>query len=125
MPRVLSCYIPSLALASMLLSPGCVTPVTLGQDHFGVGIYRVRSLDYDGAVTYREVEGVGLTATTHAVTLGYTSRCQLIAPLHGADYAVDTPMGSLAVGPSAEAVAESEGVASFLMLQATPIEDIP
>ncbi len=87
---------------------GCVTPITVGEDWFGLGLFRVESQQITDDVAYRQITGVGLLVTGTRVSLGFTDEQLVAARLDDRSYSIDTPLAQIAVGGEADRIALSE-----------------
>jgi len=96
-------------LALMLLTTGfltllgsCSAPITIGPDHFGVGLYQAQSCKINPNVSYRKVEGIGVLFTPGRASFGYADHELVSARLDTRSYSVSTPLADFAVGKAAE-----------------------
>ena len=96
-------------MALMLLTTGlltlvgsCCSPITIGPDHFGVGLYQAKYRKINPDVSYRKVEGIGILFTPGRASLGYAEHELVSAKLDTRSYSVSTPLANFAVGKAAE-----------------------
>ncbi len=90
------------AFGVLLPLTSCVTPVTTGPHHFGIGIYHQELRQINPDVNYEKVEGVGILIADGRVSLGYADYQVVYARLDGCSYRVQTPLADFAVGKEAE-----------------------
>ena len=85
-----------------LLVLGCVTPVTIGDNHFGLGLYHDQLEILNDDVTYHRVTGLGLLAINGRLMLGFADHQGVEAQIDGRSYHIVTPLADIAVGEEAE-----------------------
>lgn len=91
-----------LTASSFMLLGSCATPITIGPDHFGIGLYQAHSCKINPDVSYRKIEGIGLLFTPGRASLGYADDELVSASLDTCSYSVSTPLVDFAVGKAAE-----------------------
>jgi len=91
-----------LIAGSLTLLGSCSAPITIGPDHFGVGLYQAQYCKINPDVSYRKVEGIGLLFTPGRVSFGYAEHELVSAKLDTRSYSVSTPLADFAVGKAAE-----------------------
>ncbi len=84
---------------------GCATPIAVGEDWFGLGLFRVDNQQLTDDVAYRQITGVGLLVTGQRVALGFTDERSVTARLDDRSYSIDTPLAQIAVGGEADRIA--------------------
>lgn len=84
---------------------GCVTPLVLGADRFGLGLYLVDDRDINEDVQYTKIEGVGVLYAGGSLRIGYSRAERVVARLDAKSYVAITPLAKLAVGEEANALA--------------------
>jgi len=99
-------YAVLLCILEMTIAlPGCGTPITISDDHFGLGFFRLQRENLNEHVQYRHIEGLGLLLIDGRVILGYANLKRVLANLNGSSFHVTTPLGEIAVGAEAERLA--------------------
>lgn len=91
----------SLAILPTIVTGGCASPIVIDEGLFGVGLFRVQSVDLGKQSTYLEVEGIGFLATANRVTLGYSKHQRVVCAMDGRSFLIETPFGKLAGGAAA------------------------
>lgn len=84
---------------------GCVTPLVLGADRFGLGLYSVDDRDINEDVQYTKLEGVGVLYAGGSFRIGYSRAERVVARLDAKSYVAITPLAKIAVGEEANALA--------------------
>ncbi len=84
---------------------GCVTPLVLGADRFGLGLYSVDDRDVNEDVQYTKIEGVGVLYAGGSLRIGYSNAERVVARLQAKSYGAITPLATIAVGEEANALA--------------------
>jgi len=79
----------------------CATPVAVGPDHFGIGIYTVDWRMVNSDVSYRHIEGIGAIVIDRRLSLGYIDHQSVRAMLEDRSYTAWTPLVTFAVGREA------------------------
>ena len=97
--RLLLCGVVVVALN------GCVTPLVLGADRFGLGLYSVDDRDINEDVQYTKIEGVGVLYAGGSFRIGYSRTERVVARLDAKSYVAITPLAKIAVGEEANALA--------------------
>ncbi len=83
---------------------GCVTPLVLGADRFGLGLYSVDDRDINEDVQYTKIEGVGVLYAGGSLRIGYSNTERVVARLDAKSYGAITPLAAFAVGEEANAL---------------------
>ncbi len=83
---------------------GCVTPLVLGADRFGLGLYSVDDRDINEDVQYTKIEGVGVLYAGGSLRIGYSNAERVVARLEAKSYGAITPLADFAVGDEANAL---------------------
>ena len=84
---------------------GCVTPLVLGADRFGLGLFSVDDRDINEDVQYTKIEGVGVLYAGGSLRIGYSNAERVVARLEAKSYGAITPLATIAVGEEANALA--------------------
>ena len=84
---------------------GCVTPLVLGADRFGIGLYSVDDREINEDVQYTKIEGVGVLFAGGSFRIGYSNVDGVVARLEAKSYGAITPLARVAVGQEANALA--------------------
>ena len=84
---------------------GCVTPLVLGADRFGLGLYSIDDRDINENVQYTKIEGVGVLYAGGSLRIGYSNTERVVARLESKSYGAITPLADFAVGEEADALA--------------------
>lgn len=116
--------IGALTLAAVALGcGGCVTPLAIGRDHVGLGLFRHTSPPEVAGVRTASTEGIGLLFRSGGVSIGYIDLEETVIDPEGSPegVVVITPRISIATGRKAEAIASSEdAVSDFLDYHTSP-----
>lgn len=103
---------------------GCVTPISVGRDHFALGVFNRTDVPASGGVRVSRLAGVGLLAHEGRFSLGYCDRERIeIEPDAASAGVVVASAGWVVVtGPRAESLAcDPDGVRAFLVEGSAPL----
>lgn len=89
------------ALACLALMGGCVTPFVATGNHFGVGLFVVKTERHEHGVARTKIVGIGGLKSTRTVSVGYSDHDVLVVPVKERHYHVDTSTLDLYVGNQA------------------------
>lgn len=84
---------------------GCVTPIVLGADRFGIGLYSVDDRDVNEDVQYMKIKGIGILYEGGLLKIGYSKVERVVAQLEAKSYDAITPLARITVGDEANALA--------------------
>lgn len=84
---------------------GCVTPLVLGTDRFGLGLYSVDVRDINEDVQYTKIKGIGILYAGGSLKVGLSTTERVVAQLEAKSYCATTPLAKIAVGEEANALA--------------------
>ncbi|MEE8154202.1 MAG: hypothetical protein V3T53_04475 [Phycisphaerales bacterium] len=97
---------------------GYVTPLVLGADRFGLGLYSVDDREINEDVQYTKIEGVGVLFARGSFRIGYSNAERVVARLEAKSYGTITPLAEIAVGEEANAL-----VRQFVSRELTELEE--